>query len=538
MLTVRVLFAAVLAVPALVVLVLLVLLLAGATAGTALWVTVIGLLGTAVAVLGLAWALTSALVRLRDATGQVLGRDLPLTVRWLSRPGALAGRSVDEVVAATGDAIAVYTQDEIGQVAAAVNALHREAVRGAAGQAQVHADAVVMVDAAVGRATALIDAMVAEVVLDRSGETEPGRLDRLSGLDRLAARLRRHEENLRVLVGSDAAPVPARDQPLRAVVRDARTEIELSAQVDFDTVDRDVTVAGHATADLVRILAELLDNATRYAPPSSTVQVDGRIIGDHALIEVEDRGPGLPPDRLAGINALLLAPPDPGVTTGTELGLIVVARLAARQQVRVQLHAGSGGGTVARVTLSPAALVAPARGAEPSLPRPRTALESSPLSWPPPTGTATVPVAGQQSFRPAMAEPVPHEEPAIFREMQAVWFTDHDQPSENFPSGSGPDATFDGSWSTAADEGWRAAAAAAEPTVDETTDAGLPRRTPAANLVPGTVEAAVDATPTRRTATEVRGVLVAYHRGVQRGRVGGDAQSVDTTPAVDDESPA
>jgi hypothetical protein len=73
------------------------------------------------------------------------------------------------------------------------------------------------------------------------------------------------------------------------------------------------------------------------------------------------------------------------------------------------------------------------------------------------------------------------------------------------------------SWQTAADDGWRAASAATEVPVTETTEAGLPKRVPMAQLVPGGVERPAAAAQ-RRTPEGVRGLLSAYHRGVQRGR--------------------
>jgi hypothetical protein len=73
------------------------------------------------------------------------------------------------------------------------------------------------------------------------------------------------------------------------------------------------------------------------------------------------------------------------------------------------------------------------------------------------------------------------------------------------------------SWQTAADDGWRAASAATEVRATETTEAGLPKRVPMAQLVPGGVERPAAAAQ-RRTPEGVRGLLSAYHRGVQRGR--------------------
>jgi hypothetical protein len=86
------------------------------------------------------------------------------------------------------------------------------------------------------------------------------------------------------------------------------------------------------------------------------------------------------------------------------------------------------------------------------------------------------------------------------------------------------------SWRTAADDGWTAARAAAQPEVAATTDAGLPKRVPMAQLVPGGVEKAPVNT-NRRSPEQVRGLLSAYHRGVQRGRTrdGDEAKSPESS---------
>jgi hypothetical protein len=77
------------------------------------------------------------------------------------------------------------------------------------------------------------------------------------------------------------------------------------------------------------------------------------------------------------------------------------------------------------------------------------------------------------------------------------------------------------SWQTAADEGWQAAAALAQEQEFATTDTGLPKRVPMSQLVPGGVEKNVTSAH-RRTPESVRGLLSAYHRGVQRGRTRSD----------------
>jgi hypothetical protein len=93
-----------------------------------------------------------------------------------------------------------------------------------------------------------------------------------------------------------------------------------------------------------------------------------------------------------------------------------------------------------------------------------------------------------------------------------------------------PRTSAEGDWRTAADEGWQRAMAAAEPPDAGTTRSGLPKRVPQAQLVPG----GVDSSPrnqNRRSPDEVRGLLSAYHRGVQRGRTAGSAEAAAGAPA-------
>jgi hypothetical protein len=75
------------------------------------------------------------------------------------------------------------------------------------------------------------------------------------------------------------------------------------------------------------------------------------------------------------------------------------------------------------------------------------------------------------------------------------------------------------SWTSPADEGWRAAQVAASPTAGETTQAGLPRRVPRANLVPGSVGGPdAEAETPARSADAVRTRMASFQRGVRDGR--------------------
>jgi hypothetical protein len=93
-------------------------------------------------------------------------------------------------------------------------------------------------------------------------------------------------------------------------------------------------------------------------------------------------------------------------------------------------------------------------------------------------------------------------------------------------------------WTSPADEGWQAAAAAvAAPSSSGTTNAGLPKRVPKANLVPGTAGAGADATPSpapNRSASVTRDRFSSFQRGTREGRAA--ASSGDSQAGEDDGS--
>jgi len=81
--------------------------------------------------------------------------------------------------------------------------------------------------------------------------------------------------------------------------------------------------------------------------------------------------------------------------------------------------------------------------------------------------------------------------------------------------------TTQSSWTSPADEGWRAAQALAAPAAGETTQAGLPRRVPRANLVPGSIGSGgpeAEAEGPARSPDVARNRMASFQRGVREGR--------------------
>jgi hypothetical protein len=124
------------------------------------------------------------------------------------------------------------------------------------------------------------------------------------------------------------------------------------------------------------------------------------------------------------------------------------------------------------------------------------------------SGTITIPpaAAGDQRL-------------PIFDSLESDWFRRSGKTlTANRPT---QPAATQSTWTSPADEGWRAAQAVAAPSAGETTQAGLPKRVPRANLVPGSVgndqDGAVSAAPAR-TPDDVRSRMSSFQRGVREGR--------------------
>lgn len=198
----------------------------------------------------------------------------------------------------------------------------------------------------------LVDTLLAELERMEAVEQDPDELSMLYRLDHLATRLRRNAENLRVLSGRETADDHGADtQHLVNVIRAGMSAIEQYPRV---TIGRVVSlgVVGFAADDLGRLLAELLDNATNSSPPPSPVRVSAHLTEQGSvLLRIEDEGIGLPPERLAGLNARLTTAPVLDRKAVQHMGLAVVGRLAHRHRMRVRLERRTPNGTIATVLI-------------------------------------------------------------------------------------------------------------------------------------------------------------------------------------------
>ncbi|GIJ77298.1 Signal transduction histidine kinase [Micromonospora phaseoli] len=305
----------------------------------------------------LARSMARSLRELRQGALSIAQYGLPQAVARLRDPQVTGQLSPVQLANQIAEPLPVRSKDEFGQVTEAFNAVHLEAVRTAAEQAALRASVATMFVNLARRSQILVDRLIGHLDRLERGEEDPDRLAELFQLDHLATRMRRNDENLLVLAGADSTRVQREPAALIDVLRAAQSEVEHYTRIEFGVIDRDIEVSAHAVNDLVHLVAELFDNATAFSPPDSQVLVEARRVGDRASLYVEDRGIGMSAEQLADLNERLATPPQVDVAVSRMMGLVVVARLASRHGVKVELRPGSDRGAVAEVTLPPTVLV-------------------------------------------------------------------------------------------------------------------------------------------------------------------------------------
>ncbi|WP_406688673.1 nitrate- and nitrite sensing domain-containing protein [Saccharopolyspora sp. ID03-671] len=252
-----------------------------------------------------------------------------------------------------------FGHDEIGEVADAFNEAQRTAIRATVAEAETRQGVRSVFLNIAHRSQVMVHRQLQ--VLDKAERKleDPDQLELLFQLDHLATQSRRNAENLIILGGQRPGRQWRNPVLLHDVVQGAVAETELYARVEIQQLP-EISVQGRAVADLVHLLAELVDNATSFSPPESHVEVRGNVVGKGIIVEIEDQGIGLEPEKLDELNQMLASPPDFAVMALSEearMGLFVVAQLAGRHGIKVTLRDSAYGG-IRAVALIPNHIVA------------------------------------------------------------------------------------------------------------------------------------------------------------------------------------
>ncbi|MEU0517719.1 nitrate- and nitrite sensing domain-containing protein [Streptosporangium sp. NPDC006007] len=293
--------------------------------------------------------LAGELAGLRSAALDLADVRLPEVVERLRRGEEVDVRAEAPPISADGSA-------EIHDVAQAFDSVQRTAVEAAVGQARLRRGVSQVFVNLARRKQSLLQRQLMLLDNMQRRATDSDSLDDLFRLDHLTTRMRRHAEGLIILSG--AAPGRAWRNPVAVVdiVRAAIAEVEDYTRVSVALLP-DAALDGAAVADITHLLAELVENATIYSPPQTTVTVRGDIVANGFAVEVEDRGLGLSAEEYEAINRRLEGPPDFDPADSDQLGLFVVGQLAARHGIQVVLRGSPFGGTTA-IVLIPRALLA------------------------------------------------------------------------------------------------------------------------------------------------------------------------------------
>ncbi|MFD3453090.1 nitrate- and nitrite sensing domain-containing protein [Streptomyces sp. NPDC058691] len=292
------------------------------------------------------------LTLLRNEALELSGTRLPEVLHRLR-----SGEELDDGAVARAAPELRLGADEIGQVGRAFNTAQRAAVQAAVDQERMRRGVSAVFTNLARRSQVLLHRQLTLLDGMERRSQDPAELDDLFRVDHIAVRMRRHAEGLLILSGN--APGRAWRRPVRLaeVARAAVGEVEDYQRVVVRRMPR-VALVGSAVADVLHLLAELIDNATAFSPPESRVEVRGEVVGGGYVLEIEDRGLGMSAERLAEANgAMGEAAAGTDLPETDRLGLFTVGRLAARQGVKVALRRGRYDGTVAVVMIPQAVLV-------------------------------------------------------------------------------------------------------------------------------------------------------------------------------------
>ncbi|GAA4891946.1 ATP-binding protein [Streptomyces coeruleoprunus] len=248
---------------------------------------------------------------------------------------------------------------------------------------------------------------------------DPELLKGLFHVDHLATRIRRHAENLAVLGGAISRRQWSNPVTMTEVLRSSIAEVEQYPRVKL-VPPIDGTLRGHAVADVIHLLAELVENATLFSAPHTTVLLRAQYVTAGLAVEVEDRGLGMPVGEQDKMNALLSDPDQVNVAhllQDGRIGLYVVSALARRHGIAVRLQSNIYGGVQAVLVIPQGLLGADPNALQQTDPQQAAAAGTTPaataqapdtLTAPMPDTALTAGISGQLPRQAQHAVGAPH----------------------------------------------------------------------------------------------------------------------------------
>ncbi|MET9803719.1 ATP-binding protein [Streptomyces sp. NPDC006368] len=348
----------------------------------------------------LSWGAASVAVLLTAAvTAAAHGRDTARRLR--ARNAALA----DE--AARRAAEAARAREEAARAREETARAREDAARSETNRAA----AVAACANAAGRMQALATSMLADLRAMEHRHTDEDVLADLLQLDHRTAQAGRLADSVAVLTGARSGRRWAKPIVMESILRGAMGRIGGYQRVRLHCAT-DAAIAGHAAEGVMHALAELLDNAANFSPPTAEVHVYVEEVAAGLVVAVEDSGLVMSEVQLRRAErAVGAAHTDLTGLSGTRLGLAVVGRLARKHGLTVSFRPSARGGTGVLVMI-PQELVTRARPEAPPTRRPATkGLTTTGTATPAREATAPAPVA-PAPVTPAPVAPATPQPPA------------------------------------------------------------------------------------------------------------------------------
>ncbi|MFH8217912.1 sensor histidine kinase [Streptomyces sp. NPDC018057] len=216
---------------------------------------------------------------------------------------------------------------------------------------------------AAGRMQALTTAMLADLRAMEERHSDEDVLADLLHLDHRTAQAGRLADSVAVLTGARSGRRWARPIAMESILRGAMGRISAYRRVRVHAAS-ETAVAGHAAEGVMHALAELLDNAANFSPPTSEVHVYVEEVPAGVILSVEDSGLVMGEVQLRRAERAVAGDvSELGGLTGTRLGLAVVGRLALKYGLKVSFRPSARGGTGVLMLIPQDILTSPAASA-------------------------------------------------------------------------------------------------------------------------------------------------------------------------------
>src|SRR5512138_695683 len=180
------------------------------------------------------------------------------------------------------------------------------------------------------------------IALIQNARGEAERLNRLVGnllsmtrIESRAIKFHRESGDIQDLVGTALEQLGKRTE---------NHKINVNIPSDFPLVPMDFAL-------LVQVVVNILENAIKYSPERSLIEVSASLLNDRMHLEIADRGVGIPPEDLTRVFDKFYRVQRPESVSGTGLGLSISKGIIEIHKGTISAHEREGGGTVIKIEL-------------------------------------------------------------------------------------------------------------------------------------------------------------------------------------------